>query len=89
MKLWKTALLAGLIAAAGILPAGARPIYQEAPPQVMLVAQSASRWHGVTVLPSGRVFVCYPADESRPAFSVAEIAGGKAQPRFEDAVFSQ
>ena len=87
MKLWKTAIVAGLIAAAGVLPGEARPIYQEVPPQAVLVAKSASRWHGVTVLPSGRIFVCYPAGESRPAFSVAEIAGGQAQPRFEDVAF--
>ena len=88
MKFWKRFLAAGLIAAAGYLPAQARPIYQEPPPQTALVAQSASLWSGVAVLPSGRIFVSYPASESRPAFSVAEIAGGRAQPRFEDMVFS-
>ncbi len=88
MKSWKTMAAAGLMALSSCLPVQAVPIYQEVPPQATLVARSEQPWEGVAVLPSGRVFVCYPDSNNRPAYSVAEIAGKTVRPYFEQTAFN-
>lgn len=76
--------LGGWTALFGTAQAASRGGFEDEP-TAELVAQSAYQWTGVAVTPTGRLFVCYPTSENHPAFQVAEMIGGSAQPILTDA----
>ncbi|MGN0940286.1 MAG: L-dopachrome tautomerase-related protein [Selenomonadaceae bacterium] len=68
----------GLLAGSGV--AGAASVSQDVPPTLTLVATSSFQWSGVTVAPSGRIFVCFPTSENSPTFKIAEMVNGITMP---------
>ena len=83
MKKWICCALAGLSLLGSAVVTSAKPketVSWDAPPKLEVVAKSSYQWTGVTVSPSGRIFVCFPSWGNHPDYHIGEVLNGEVYP---------